>query len=78
MQNVFRQTEVLQDDVNHALKAVTQLDPDFEVQEVKAPTEFACNLVNELNKTIYSTKVLYVLFTSFRFLIYNKSRSLGK
>ncbi|XP_050737919.1 DNA-directed RNA polymerase, mitochondrial-like isoform X2 [Eriocheir sinensis] len=57
VQSVFSQAEVLQDDVDFALNAVTQLDPDFELQHRKAASGYYCNLVNELNENMYSTKV---------------------
>ncbi|KAG0723607.1 DNA-directed RNA polymerase, mitochondrial [Chionoecetes opilio] len=57
VQDVFRLADVLPDDVSYALQAVTLLDPGFEVEQVKVATEYSCSLVNELNKTIHSTKM---------------------
>ncbi|KAK8402805.1 hypothetical protein O3P69_000847 [Scylla paramamosain] len=57
LEDVFSQAEILENDLKCALKAVTQVDPNFEIKQVKTETEYSCNLVNNLNTTMYSTKV---------------------
>ena len=60
LEDVFIQAEVLENDLKCALKAVNQVDPNFEIKQVRSETKYSCNLVNNLNATMYSTKVLFI------------------
>ncbi|MPC14571.1 DNA-directed RNA polymerase, mitochondrial [Portunus trituberculatus] len=56
LEDVFSQAEVLEHDLKCALQAVTQVDPNFGIEQARTETKYSCNLVNNLNTTMHSTK----------------------